>query len=421
MKLRKKTKKSYTEQLDSSTDSSDGSYTQNSESPEKKSKESKERSKLVSQIRENYLSIDHPTSFGGIGQVKKFYSNISKDIIEEAIFGIDAYTLQRPKKRPRHYNPIFVRRPRQIMQCDLIIFDSKYNKANDGFINILVLIDSFTRFVWVRPLKDKTGYTVRKCFSELKKEMHEGFGEALMTDQGTEFINKEVKEWLKENDINLIKPNGKCPTVERFNQTFQNMIYKYLEYYDTIRYIDVIQKFSDLYNNEKYHRIIKMTPAEAEKHENKDEVLENLEDYYDIAVGGKERRKPRFKIGDLVRVSRYKKTFDKGYHRQFVPTVYRIKSILNHLPIPMYKLVWDSNGKKEEGTWYGEELQKVDMKHPEGLIFKGTTEKTRQRKGFPKEKLINYTYWPNKYSQWQFVNNIEDFDTVREQFLRKND
>src|SRR5271155_1318526 len=71
-------------------------------------------------------------------------------------------------------------------------------------------------------------------------------------------------------------------------------------------WIDMLDKLLFEYNN-KFHSTIKMTPVEANKQENKIEVLNN-QTYMEHTT-----KKPKFKIGDKVRISRIKALFEKGY------------------------------------------------------------------------------------------------------------
>ena len=74
-------------------------------------------------------------------------------------------------------------------------------------------------------------------------------------------------------------------------------------------YLDILPKILSQYNNTK-HSSIKMTPIEASKKKNESAVYFNL--YGDMKQSSP---KPRFKIGDKVRISKYKrKVFDKGTH-----------------------------------------------------------------------------------------------------------
>ena len=94
--------------------------------------------------------------------------------------------------------------------------------------------------------------------------------------------------------------------VERFNRTLGEMIQKHLTASNTSRYIVVLQKLIDEYN-ERYSSI-KMSPFQASDPENREQLLHNL--YSDIK--SMKRRKPQIKVGDRVRIYRYKRTFEKG-------------------------------------------------------------------------------------------------------------
>ena len=67
----------------------------------------------------------------------------------------------------------------------------------------------------------------------------------------------------------------KCPVVERFNLTIQQLIYKIMEYKSTNRWIDCIEQAMKIYLNRK-HSTIKMSPLEAEKPINESKVRQNL-------------------------------------------------------------------------------------------------------------------------------------------------
>jgi len=81
-------------------------------------------------------------------------------------------------------------------------------------------------------------------------------------------------------------------------------MYKYFSANSTKRYIDILEGLVNRYNNAK-HSSIKMTPVEASKKSNELDVFSNLygDDIYD------EIRKPKFKIGDRVRITKKKTIF----------------------------------------------------------------------------------------------------------------
>ena len=124
-------------------------------------------------------------------------------------------------------------------------------------------------------------------------------------------------------------------------------------------YIDILPKILASYNNSK-NRSIGMTPNRARKPENYGKVYWNL--YGDLESQSQSQshnRKPAFKIGDTVRISKYKrKTFDKGYTPNWTEEVFVIDEIRPTEPIT-YKIN-DLNGEEIEGTFYREELQKTE-------------------------------------------------------------
>ena len=117
-----------------------------------------------------------------------------------------------------------------------------------------------------------------------------------------------------------------------------------------------------------------MTPNAARKPENYGKVYWNL--YGDLREERSDR--PEFKIGDTVRISKYKrKTFDKGYTPNWTEEVFLIDEIRRTDPIT-YK-IRDLNGEEIEGTFYREELQKTDQ-----TIFRieKVTRKTKDKGSF---------------------------------------
>ena len=68
-------------------------------------------------------------------------------------------------------------------------------KYNDGYRYLLVCIDVFSKYVWVVPLKNKTGSMLVEAFKIIFSSGCKP--EKIMTDQGTEFFNKHVKTSLE--------------------------------------------------------------------------------------------------------------------------------------------------------------------------------------------------------------------------------
>ena len=94
-----------------------------------------------------------------------------------------------------------------------------------------------------------------------------------------------------------------------------------------------------------------MTPVEASMKKNEKKVFKNL--YGDISV---DKKKPKFSLGDFVRIPRKKGTFEKGYTPRWTEEVFKVVEILHSVPIT-YKLE-DLSGEEIQGSFYEEELQK---------------------------------------------------------------
>ena len=73
-------------------------------------------------------------------------------------------------------------------------------KDNDGIRYLLFVIDIFSRFLWVKPLKNKTAKSVLDALKEVLKKRKPV---RMRVDKGSEFVNRWVKKYLKDNDIYL--------------------------------------------------------------------------------------------------------------------------------------------------------------------------------------------------------------------------
>ena len=120
----------------------------------------------------------------------------------------------------------------------------------------------------------------------------------IWADEGSEFYNSSFEKCLKDNDIEmyLIHNEGKSVVAERFIRTLKTKIYKYMTLISKIVYIDKLNDIVNEYNNT-YHRKIKMKPVD---------IKDNT--YIDF-----NKQDPKFKVGNHVRIFKYKNIFAQGY------------------------------------------------------------------------------------------------------------
>ena len=100
---------------------------------------------------------------------------------------------------------------------------------NKGFRFLLCVIDIFSKYVWVIPLKDKKDISIVNAFQIILKESNRKPNK-IWVDKGSEFYNNSFKKWLKDNDIEMysIHNEGKSVVAKRFIRTLKTKIYKYM-------------------------------------------------------------------------------------------------------------------------------------------------------------------------------------------------
>ena len=145
-----------------------------------------------------------------------------------------------------------------------------------------------------------------------------------------------------------IHNEGKSVVAERFIRTL-----KYMTSISKNVYIDKLDDTVNEYNNT-YHRTIKMTPVD---------VKDNTYIDFKKEVNDKD---PKFKVGDHVRISKYKNIFAKGYTPNWSEEVFVIKKVKN--TVPWTYVINDLNAEEIIGTYYEKELQKSN--HQEFKIEK---------------------------------------------------
>ena len=112
-------------------------------------------------------------------------------------------------------------------------------KCNKGVIFLLCVIDIFSKYAWVVPLKDKKGISIVKAFQIILKQSNIKPNKKWV-DKGSEFYNAYFKKWLRDNDVVMYSTHneGKSVVAERFIRTLKSKIYKYMTSISKNVYID---------------------------------------------------------------------------------------------------------------------------------------------------------------------------------------
>ena len=264
----------------------------------------------------------------GLQSKKRLYEavkdkGITMKQVDEFLKNQETYQIQKKPHLPKHYIPIISKEPNEIQQADLLDVSS-LSTYNTNYKFILIVIDIFTRKVFVKPLKNKTGSEVLKSFEEVINETNP---KIIQADQGSEFINNSFKNLLKSKNIELqliqVGDHNKLGIVNRFCRTIREMMNKYTTAYKTNKYIDVLQDLIKNYNNT-IHSTIGMSPNDAHKHKKDIQKLNTVR--YNEAI----KEEQHFKIGDRVRCVVNLSAFEKRSLPRWSSTVHTIESKTEH-------------------------------------------------------------------------------------------
>ena len=184
------------------------------------------------------------------------------------------------------------------------------SKYNEGIRFLLCVIDIFSKYVWVVSLKDKKGVSIATAFQSILKQSIRKPNK-IWLDKGSEFYNASFKKWLQDNDIVMYSTYNEGKSVVR---TLKSKIDKHMTSISKNVYIDKLDGIVNEYNNA-YHTTIKMKPIDV-----KDNTYINT----DKETNDKD---PKFKVGDHVRISKYKNIFAKGYTPNWSEEVFVIKKV----------------------------------------------------------------------------------------------
>ena len=171
------------------------------------------------------------------------------------------------------------------------------SRKNKGIKYLLCAIDLYSKYVFVIPLKDKKGISIVNAFNKIIKQSNRKPNK-IWVDQGGEFYNNVFEKWLSDNDIIMYSTynEGKSVVAERFIRTLKNKLYKHMTATgENVYYVldDVVNK----YNNTK-HSTIKMKPTDVKNNKR-------------VYIDEHNEKDSKFKVGDRVRISRYKNIFAK--------------------------------------------------------------------------------------------------------------
>ena len=184
--------------------------------------------------------------------------------------------------------------------------------------------------MWAIPLKNKYSQTITNEFSNIlttskRKPLK------IESDRGKEWYNSIFQNFLKSKNIHhYSRYTDKGPSIaERVIRTIRNLLEKPVFLAGNADWLSELPSVVKKYNNTIHHSI-KMTPNQDSKKSNERKVYSNLKDRREI-------RKPKFKLGQLVRAADIKRVFSKGDSTNWSYRLYTITEVI-HDTVPSYRI-----------------------------------------------------------------------------------
>ncbi|VDO08594.1 unnamed protein product, partial [Brugia timori] len=162
-----------------------------------------------------------------------------------------------------------------IWAADLLIMN-QYSRQNGGYNYLFNVIDTFSKYLFIVPLKKKSGQEVAQAFEKILRESKR-CPTKLHVDRGKEFVNKDFQKVLDKNNVTMYHTfnEEKSAIAERVNRTINEKLKLHFEVVQNFRWVDAIGRIVSEYNTKDVHRSIGTTPASVNKN-NEEEIREKL-------------------------------------------------------------------------------------------------------------------------------------------------
>jgi hypothetical protein len=354
-------------------------------------------------LQELYYDPKHSASFGG--KEKLFQAakqegrhDVTRARIKKFLREQETYSLHHSVNRQFKRNKVMTTGIDDQWEMDLMDMVS-YARENNNVHYVLLVIDVFSKYIWLRPLQNKSGPVVKQAIEAVLNGPRKP--SRVRTDKGQEFWAKVVQQYFKSEGITHFTSQNelKANIAERAIKTVKAKIQRYMTYNQTFKYINHLQDFATSYNKS-IHGSIKMAPNDVSED---DEVTIWKRLHWPTSTELVKRPHFKYNVGDNVRLTYLRHAFHREYDQNWTGEVFKITRRYIRGGLPIYTIK-DFNEKDIEGTFYQNELQKVFIKGDQ-LWKIDKILKQRKRKG-KTEYFVKWLYWPKTFNSW--VDNVVD-------------
>ena len=253
-------------------------------------------------------------------KAKEAHPKITLKIVKEWLDKQQAAQLNNKPVIKYDFKPIYSEQP-YAFQIDLTFFP-RYKKQNENNWVLFTAININTRFGYAYYAKDKESSTIINFIKDLEKKT---IINVLEGDLGNEFNNYELKQYCKDNNItlDLFKSDShKMGIINRWHRTIKEKLTAYFDAFDTVKWIDIIDKIVNNYNNT-VNRGIGYKPVDV------NDFIEN-KIRQDKKEEGLKVEYQEFKIGQFVRVLNEIGTYDDKQKSKYSEKIYEITKVRNN-------------------------------------------------------------------------------------------
>ena len=309
---------------------------------------SRDKKNIEEYLSTIYYDPLHPGSYSGL---QKFWKVIKQDNDYNLTYKQVSTWLQKQESYVRHQPPPKVYPLQKILMSSIdeqwdadLLSMAQFARKNNGFKYLAIFIDIFSRYIWVEPMKSKTGNEMVQVLGRVFKKGRKPLN--IRTDRGTEYTNNIVQYYLKREGVHHFVAYNPIHAsyAERVIRTLKGKLYRYFTARQTHRYIEDLADIVDSYL-ETVHNTTGMRPVDITA-KNAQDVYEKLYLPQQLAA----EKKPvnyKFAIGSKVHLLRDRATFYKGYKESYFQEIFEIVQHTRTHP-PRYKLV---DLLKKEPKW----------------------------------------------------------------------
>ena len=304
-------------------------------------------------IHDHYTNPGNTSAFGSRRSLIKA-SKFQPQDVDRYLNSSETYTKFKLTRKRFPRLKVISYRLNEIWSIDLADMQKLAN-TNAGIRYLFVAVDVLSRYLWVEPIKVKTAHACREALKKIFakndksrnpkicRETHQP--EKIWVDKGREFSG-EFATFCSQRGIEIYstKSETKSALAERNIRSLKSLIFKYMHEHDQSRYFDKLDQFVAIINN-RVNRMTKLAPSS---------VSQKDVNYLVSLCHTNAQKKPKFRIGQQVRIRRKIDTFHRGYKIQFTEKLFKIAAIPTNNP-PTY-IVKDCDGEIIQGKFYEPEL-----------------------------------------------------------------